>query len=173
MMDGPTMASSTAYSVLHRTLETINSCPDLVIIWPDDDSLGHVAARFRASSRPGIMDRCVGAVDGLFIRIHKPMKEHPVRFYSGHKEGFGSTFRQSAMQPTSSQRGACLAQGAPTIGQPGTCQTSNPRWICCLMGDTSSVILPTHPRTVFLRHTRELISAPMKMHSTSSTHNQG
>ncbi|CAM9810850.1 unnamed protein product, partial [Discosporangium mesarthrocarpum] len=38
------------------------------------------------------MDRAVGAVDGLLIRIHKPrVKEHPApaRFYSGHKKGFG------------------------------------------------------------------------------------
>ncbi|CAM9284135.1 unnamed protein product [Discosporangium mesarthrocarpum] len=38
------------------------------------------------------MDGCVRAVDGLFIRIHKPcVKEHPApaRFYSGHKKGFG------------------------------------------------------------------------------------
>ncbi|CAM9458936.1 unnamed protein product, partial [Discosporangium mesarthrocarpum] len=34
MMDGPTIACSMAYSVLHRTLEAINSCPDLAIIWP-------------------------------------------------------------------------------------------------------------------------------------------
>ncbi|CAM9158272.1 unnamed protein product [Discosporangium mesarthrocarpum] len=74
MMDGPTIASSTAYSVLHRTLEVICSFPDLALVWPDDDRLGHVF------------------VHGLFIRIHKPrVKEHPApaRFYSGHKKGFG------------------------------------------------------------------------------------
>ncbi|CAN0377587.1 unnamed protein product, partial [Discosporangium mesarthrocarpum] len=47
---------------------------------------------FRRQSTNGIIDRCVGALDGLFIRIHKPSKnEHiaPARFYSGHKKGFG------------------------------------------------------------------------------------
>ncbi|CAN0166490.1 unnamed protein product [Discosporangium mesarthrocarpum] len=92
MMDSATIASSTAYSVLHRTLEAIISCPDLAIVWPDDDRLDHVAAGFRARSRQGIMDSCVRTVDGLFIRIHKPrVKERPApaRFYSGHNEGFG------------------------------------------------------------------------------------
>ncbi|CAN0513277.1 unnamed protein product, partial [Discosporangium mesarthrocarpum] len=37
MMDGPTIAKSTAYSVFQRTLQAIYSCPDLAIIWPDDD----------------------------------------------------------------------------------------------------------------------------------------
>ncbi|CAM9327338.1 unnamed protein product, partial [Discosporangium mesarthrocarpum] len=43
MMDGPTISKSTAYSVLHGTLEATNSCPDLAIAWPDDDRLDHVA----------------------------------------------------------------------------------------------------------------------------------
>ncbi|CAM9587651.1 unnamed protein product [Discosporangium mesarthrocarpum] len=51
MMDGPTITSSTAYSVPHRTLEAVDSCPDLAIVWPDDDRLDHVAAGFRARSR--------------------------------------------------------------------------------------------------------------------------
>ncbi|CAM9230267.1 unnamed protein product, partial [Discosporangium mesarthrocarpum] len=34
MMDDPTIACSMTYSVLHRTLEAINSCPDLAIVWP-------------------------------------------------------------------------------------------------------------------------------------------
>ncbi|CAN0038974.1 unnamed protein product [Discosporangium mesarthrocarpum] len=37
MMDSPTLACSTAYPVPHRTLEAINSCPDLAIVWPEDD----------------------------------------------------------------------------------------------------------------------------------------
>ncbi|CAM9376802.1 unnamed protein product [Discosporangium mesarthrocarpum] len=86
MMDSATIASSTAYFVLHRALEAINSCPDLAT----DDRQDYVAAEFRERSKQGIMDRCVRAVDGLFIRIHKPrVKEHPApaRFYSGHKKG--------------------------------------------------------------------------------------
>ncbi|CAM9528214.1 unnamed protein product [Discosporangium mesarthrocarpum] len=70
----------------------MNSCPDLAIVWPNNVRLDNFAAGFTARSRQGIMDRCVGAVDGLFIRIHKPhVKEHPspARFYSGHKNGFG------------------------------------------------------------------------------------
>ncbi|CAN0060380.1 unnamed protein product [Discosporangium mesarthrocarpum] len=79
MMDDPIIAKSKANSVLQRTLEAIYSCPDLGIVWPDDGRLDHVAAGFRDRSRQGIMDRCVGAVDGLFIRTHKlPVKEHPV-----------------------------------------------------------------------------------------------
>ncbi|CAM9874803.1 unnamed protein product [Discosporangium mesarthrocarpum] len=88
-MDGLTIASIMAYSVLQRTLEAINSYPDLAIVWPGNDRLDHVATAFRVHSRRGIMDRRVGAVDGFFIRILKPrVKEHPAapRFYSGHKK---------------------------------------------------------------------------------------
>ncbi|CAM9174619.1 unnamed protein product [Discosporangium mesarthrocarpum] len=45
------------------------------------------------------MDRCVRAVDGLFIRIHKPrFKEHPAsaRFYSGRKKGFGLNLQETS-----------------------------------------------------------------------------
>ncbi|CAM9711957.1 unnamed protein product, partial [Discosporangium mesarthrocarpum] len=69
----------------------INSCPDLAIVWPDDDRLDHVPRGFRACSRQGIMDRCVRMVNGLFIRIHEPhVKKHPAPagFYSGHNMGF-------------------------------------------------------------------------------------
>ncbi|CAN0290072.1 unnamed protein product, partial [Discosporangium mesarthrocarpum] len=97
MMDGSTTSCSTAYSVLQRTLEIINSCPDLAIVWPNNDRLDHVAAGFRARSRQGIMDRCVGAVDGFFILIHKPhVKGQPAaaRFYSGHNKGFGLNLQE-------------------------------------------------------------------------------
>ncbi|CAN0323677.1 unnamed protein product, partial [Discosporangium mesarthrocarpum] len=46
MMGGPTIACSTACSVLYRTLEAMNSCPDLAIVWQDDDRLDHNAAGF-------------------------------------------------------------------------------------------------------------------------------
>ncbi|CAN0328167.1 unnamed protein product [Discosporangium mesarthrocarpum] len=48
--------------------------------------LGH------AAGKASIIDRCVGAVDGISIQIHKPrVKEQPTpaQFYSGHKKGFG------------------------------------------------------------------------------------
>ncbi|CAM9264547.1 unnamed protein product [Discosporangium mesarthrocarpum] len=70
----------------------MNSWPLLAIVWPDDVRFDHVAAWFRARSWQGIIDRYVGAVDGLLFRIHKPrVKEHAAtaRFYSGHKKGFG------------------------------------------------------------------------------------
>ncbi|CAM9982849.1 unnamed protein product, partial [Discosporangium mesarthrocarpum] len=148
MMDSATMASSTAYYVLHRTLEAIDSCLDLTIVLPDDDRQDHVAAGFKARSKQGIMNRCVRAVDGLFIRITLLL----LGSTQDTRRDSGSTFRRSAMHCTSSRRGAFLVQGAPTIGQPGTCQTSNPRWRYSLMSTTSSMILPTHPRRVFLRH---------------------
>ncbi|CAM9870919.1 unnamed protein product [Discosporangium mesarthrocarpum] len=174
MMGSATIASSTAYSVLCKTLEAISSCPDLAIVWPENDRLDHIAAGFIARSRQGIMDPGVRAVDGLFIRTHKPrVNEHsaPPWFYSGHKKGFGLNLQAICNAArTSSQQGAFLVQVVPTIGQPGTCQTSNPT---LLMSTTLSVILPTHPRTVFLRHTRELVSVTTKIHSTFSTHKQG
>ncbi|CAM9455838.1 unnamed protein product [Discosporangium mesarthrocarpum] len=170
MMDGPTIASSTTYSVVHRTQEAINSCPDLAIVWLDNDRLDHVAAGFRARSRQGIMDRCVGAVEGLLIRIHKPrVKEHPApaRFYSGHKKGFGLNLQA-----------ICDARYIFTAGE----QNDRTAWTMSkvkskveMMPDGYYIIGDSTypPSDLFLRHTRELVSAPTKMHSTSSTHKQG
>ncbi|CAM9641520.1 unnamed protein product [Discosporangium mesarthrocarpum] len=95
MMDGPTIASSMAYSVLDGTLEAINSCPDLAIAWPDDDRLTMLLQGLEHAAG----NRCVGAVDRLFIGIHKPrVKEHPspARSYSGHKKGFRLNLQESS-----------------------------------------------------------------------------
>ncbi|CAM9414070.1 unnamed protein product [Discosporangium mesarthrocarpum] len=59
------------------------------------------------------MDHCVGAVDGLFIRVHKPrVKEHPApaRFCSGHRKGFGLNLQET------SKRAICNARYIFTAG---------------------------------------------------------
>ncbi|CAN0015698.1 unnamed protein product, partial [Discosporangium mesarthrocarpum] len=62
---------------------------------------------------------CVRAVDGFFIRIHKPrVKEHPAPawFYSGHKKGFGLNLRVTS-KPISGAR--CIFT-AGCISYPGS-----------------------------------------------------
>ncbi|CAM9415691.1 unnamed protein product, partial [Discosporangium mesarthrocarpum] len=80
-----------------------------------DDRLDHVAAESIARSRQGIMDRCVGAVDGLFIRIHKPRVKEcptPARICSGHTKGFGFNLQEIC--------DACYISTAGCISCPGS-----------------------------------------------------
>ncbi|CAN0151923.1 unnamed protein product [Discosporangium mesarthrocarpum] len=169
LVDGPTIACSTAYSVLHRTLEAINSCPDLVIVWLDDVRLDHVAAGFRERSRQGIMDRCVGAADGLSIRNHKPrVKEQSAsaRFYSGHKKGFGLNL-QTIWDARYIFTAGC-------ISCPGS---TNDRTAWNMSNAKSKVMLPDGYYIIgdsaYPPSYRLLVFALTKMQSTSSTHKEG
>ncbi|CAN0420662.1 unnamed protein product, partial [Pylaiella littoralis] len=51
---------------------------------------------YEQRSTNGVIKRCVGAMDGLFVRLVQPsLRRHanPCSFYSGHKKGFGLNFQ--------------------------------------------------------------------------------
>ncbi|CAM9486819.1 unnamed protein product [Discosporangium mesarthrocarpum] len=52
------IAKSTAFSVLHKTIEGLNTCPHLAITW-SRDGFDEVAEGFKSRSEQGIIDRCV------------------------------------------------------------------------------------------------------------------
>ncbi|CAN0168128.1 unnamed protein product [Pylaiella littoralis] len=93
--DGPRMAQSTAYAKIYRGLDAINNCGRLRIKWPRTESeLQEKAVGFheRTSQIDPVLKHCVGALDGVLVRIKKPSaKEHPCpdRFFSGHKMTVG------------------------------------------------------------------------------------
>ncbi|CAM9563148.1 unnamed protein product, partial [Hapterophycus canaliculatus] len=93
VMMGPNVAKSTAYSMVHDGIEAIVRCERLRIKFPTTEAeLQKTADGFRARSTEDVIKRCVGAADGLIVRILKPSKsEHacPERFYSGHKKTVG------------------------------------------------------------------------------------
>ncbi|CAN0226158.1 unnamed protein product, partial [Scytosiphon promiscuus] len=93
VMMGPNVAKSTAYRMVHDGIDAIVQCKRLRIKFPQTpEELQESADGFRARSSEDVLKRCVGAADGLIIRILKPNKaEHacPDRFYSGHKKTVG------------------------------------------------------------------------------------
>ena len=49
------------------------TCPALALKWPDDQaSLDKVARGFETKSDHGLMNHCVGAIDGILIKILQP-----------------------------------------------------------------------------------------------------
>jgi hypothetical protein len=89
------IAKTTAYKILHEFVKAVNKCPELAIEPFDATShavLQTTAAGFEARSTHGLFEHCVGAIDGLFIRIDAPTKKESPNgrgFYSGNKKGFG------------------------------------------------------------------------------------
>jgi len=65
------------------------SAPDLPIEWPTSEPARRsIASEFFAKSWDGVLSRCIGAVDGMFIKIKQP-KKNPRIYYSGLKQAFG------------------------------------------------------------------------------------
>ncbi|CAM9460109.1 unnamed protein product, partial [Ectocarpus sp. 8 AP-2014] len=97
--DGPNMAESTAYAKVKKGLDAINQCGRLRIKWPKTErELRKKAKGFRrrSSQLVPVLKHCVGAGDGLLVRIKKPnVNEHPCpdRFFSGHKMTVGMNYQ--------------------------------------------------------------------------------
>lgn len=100
-MDGHVIARSTAYAIAFRVIRALNACPELDCRWPKGDEVAEVAQQFQNRSSSGVLKKCVGAMDGLFIRITKPTAREtaePNSFFSGHKKGFGMNFQVCCTQ---------------------------------------------------------------------------
>ncbi|CAN0413570.1 unnamed protein product, partial [Pylaiella littoralis] len=94
---GHVIAKSTAYQTAARVMKAINACKELDCRWPKNQTeFASIAEGFRDRSTNGVMAKCVGAMDGLFIRMTRPISRdthEPNSFYSGHKKGFGMNFQ--------------------------------------------------------------------------------
>lgn len=84
------VSRASAYSILHQVVDAINNCAALDIDCRNDIfALQSRAAAFQRKSSPGLFDYCVGAIDGLAIRIQVPSRNetmHQTAFYSGSKK---------------------------------------------------------------------------------------
>eukprot|EP00903_Cladosiphon_okamuranus_P008169 g7868.t1 len=95
-MDGHVIARSTVYSITSRVIRAMNSCPELNCKWPEGEDVTRAAGLFRNRSSFGVIRKCIGAIDGLFIRLIKPTAQEtaePNSYFSGHKKGFGTNFQ--------------------------------------------------------------------------------
>ncbi|CAB1107655.1 unnamed protein product [Ectocarpus sp. CCAP 1310/34] len=116
VMDGNVIARSTAYAIVHRVIDAINQTRELDCVWPEGEDALDQCGMYRRRSTNGVIRMCVGAMDGLFVRMTQPsLRRHvnPRSFYSGHKKGFGMNFQ-----------GVCNARYeiiAWTMNCPGSC----------------------------------------------------
>ncbi|CAN0563439.1 unnamed protein product, partial [Ectocarpus sp. 12 AP-2014] len=95
-MDGHVIARSTAYHVTSTVINALNACPELNCKWPEGEDAARAAELFRNRSSMDVVRKCVGAMDGLFIRMIKPSAKEvaePNLYYNGHKKGFGMNFQ--------------------------------------------------------------------------------
>lgn len=95
-MDGYVISRSTAYQTAFRVIAAINKCPQLDCKWPQVEDLVRGAALFKERSTLGVIRKCVGAMDGLFVRTIRPILRgtpEPNTHFSGHKKGFGMNFQ--------------------------------------------------------------------------------
>ena len=100
-MDGHVIARSTAYQTAYRVIHAIDACSALDCKWPDTDvDVVNAARAFKERSSHGVVDKCVGALDGLFIRLIRPTRKETAEqnvYYSSHKKGFGMNFQVCTM----------------------------------------------------------------------------
>ncbi len=75
-------------------MEAVLNCNELDIVFPDtDEELYSTESKFSDKSSERTMVGCVGAIDGLFVKVHRPsMKEcgyNPHAYFSGHYMAHG------------------------------------------------------------------------------------
>ncbi len=84
---------SASYRALDDFINAVNSTPELDINFPNSpEGWKEVNDGFTAKSSDGIMQGCVGAIDGYFQRIQTPSRKevgNVISYYSGHYESHG------------------------------------------------------------------------------------
>jgi hypothetical protein len=85
------ISKAQAFANLHRVVAAVNDCPALDITFNTSrEALDDLAAGFKKRSKPyGIFKKCVGAIDGLAIKIKCPRRNEVINqshYYSGSKK---------------------------------------------------------------------------------------
>ena len=77
----------------HRCIQAINQCEALSFKFPETPTeIAEAAAGFKRISSHGVMEGCVGAIDGLLVKIRTPSSKqvgHVKSFHSGHHKHCG------------------------------------------------------------------------------------
>jgi hypothetical protein len=87
------LAKSTFFYCLHRGIDAINKCSELALRFPTNlDELKRTALEFQGKSSFGVLDGCVGALDGWLCRIKVPLGKDTSNiraYFSGHYQCYG------------------------------------------------------------------------------------
>jgi|TARA_B110000211_G_scaffold159696_1_gene180805 hypothetical protein len=180
------IAPRTFYTMLWSTMEAIETVETICFPIDDEDELERLATDFGAETR-GIMDGCVGALDGYCLRIRKPhAKEHgnPLSFLNRksfysinvyvlffsyrHKHALTNhpptptPAKPSATTTTSSQACSSMLQERPTTPARSTSRPSRVPWrrASCLSASGLSATTPTRSSATFFARSPDAGSAP-------------
>jgi hypothetical protein len=87
------VAKSTFFAYTHRGIDAILKCPHLNIQFPTNDAgLKEIAMEFQNKSSFGVLDGCIGALDGWLCRINVPLDRDTSNisaYFSGHYQCYG------------------------------------------------------------------------------------
>ena len=87
------ISKASFYRVVWKTITAISKCEDLIPKFPKTpEEIGAAVEGFASISTDGIIDNCVGVLDGYLLRIKVPPKDKVknVRsFFSGHYQCYG------------------------------------------------------------------------------------
>jgi len=87
------LPKSSFFYCLHRAIDAINICPELDITFPMDSAgLKRLALGFTGKSSFGVIDGCVGELDGWLCRIKVPLGKDTSNissYFSGHYQCYG------------------------------------------------------------------------------------
>ena len=82
------------YRIVHLCMDAILICPQLAFpSFPSTDAeIRAASTEFRSLSSNGVIDGCVGCIDGLLMKIQTPSKSktgNVKSFFSGHYQTYG------------------------------------------------------------------------------------
>jgi hypothetical protein len=86
------ISSSSFFHLVWHTIDVINSCDTLNIDLPRLHELDKLCSRFYQISTDGVMDGCIGALDGYLKRITAPSHRecgNVSAYFSGHYCTYG------------------------------------------------------------------------------------
>lgn len=87
------MSAQSFYRLIYRCLGAINACPDLALHFPETpEEINKAAADFESISSHGVIEGCVGCLDGYHLTTRAPFLSETrtaIAHFSGHYRTYG------------------------------------------------------------------------------------
>jgi hypothetical protein len=119
------------FRLVWHTIDAINSCDAFDVNLPRMDELPSLRAGFKKISYSGVMDGCVGALDGYLMRITAPSHSecgNVGAYFSGHYCTYGVNI-QAMCDAYGRFRFFCLAAPGKTNDSVTIKKNSRPAWL--------------------------------------------
>ncbi len=94
------MVKSTFFSVIHWGIDAVNGCPELSIHFPTSShDLKVVELEYQNKSSNGLLDGCIGALDGWLCHVQVPAQKETSNisaYFSRHYQCYGVNVQDAA-----------------------------------------------------------------------------